>query len=138
MDGMFGNANHRCRPFEQFNLPRLPDRRSQSQTNDIFLFAPPETGHQQDASANPSFAKRNRLIQRSHTKPARSLLLQRPRAFNRPVSIGIRFHDGANLDPTADVLLHCAKVLPQGSQRNFGPGRPSRGSLNDFDSSHCF
>src|SRR5580704_13277861 len=136
MDGMLRNAE-RCRGlFEQFYLPGLPDRWSQSQANNFFLFAAPETSHQQDAFTNTGFAKRNCLIQRGHAEPARALLLQRLRALDRAVPVGIGFHDGTNRHPGAYVLLHYAKVSPQRSQRDLSPSRSSRGSLGNFDGSH--
>src|SRR5208282_544645 len=136
MDGMFENAEGGRGPFEQFDLSRFPNCWSQSQANDFLFFTAPETGHQQDASANASFAKGNCLIERSHAEPVRSFLLECPRALDRAVAVGISFHDGANRDPRTYVSLYGAKILPQGSQRYLSPGRPSRGSLGNFDSGH--
>src|ERR1700704_518609 len=118
MDGVFWNTESLRRGFKQFDLPGLPDRWSQSQANDFLFLAAPETSHQQDASTDPSFAKGNCFVQRSHTEPARAFLLKGLRALDSTVPVGIGFHDCADTNGGADVPLYRAKVLPQGSQRH--------------------
>src|ERR1700680_4814494 len=130
---MLGNTDGLRSSLEQFNLPSFPDRWSQSEANDFFFFAAPETGHQQNASANARFAKGNRLIERGDAEPTCAFLLECSRALDCAVSVSIGFHDRTNRDARADVALHLAKILLQSSQRDFSPGRPSRGSFGDFD-----
>jgi hypothetical protein len=117
-------------------LSCLPDGRSQTQANDLFFFATPETSHEQDASIYASFAKWNRLIQRGHAEPARAFLFERSCTLDRAMPVRVGFYYGANRYGRTYVTLHGSKILTQGSQRDFCPGRPSRSSLGNFDGSH--
>ena len=80
----------------------------------------------------PGFAQRNRFVERSHAQPARAFGLERARALDRAVTVGVGLHHGAHRDLRSHVLLHGAEVLPQCCQRNFRPGRTRRHAAQDF------
>src|ERR1700728_489224 len=55
----------RCRGLERLDMPRLPNRRSEAQADNLAFLAAPETGHQKNSRLDASVAQRNRLIERS-------------------------------------------------------------------------
>src|SRR5579871_5614075 len=122
--------------FQQFDLRCLPYRRRQIEAHNLFFFASPETGHQQNAPANASFAKRNGLIERGHPKPAGAFFIERARAFDRPMPVAIGLDDSANGYTRSEMLLYGAKILAQRTQRNVRPCGTSRNALGKFDGSH--
>src|SRR6266704_2472977 len=51
-------------PFQALDLSGFPHGRSEAKTNDLFLLAPPESCHQQNASLNSRIAQRRRVVER--------------------------------------------------------------------------
>src|ERR1700758_622262 len=99
--------------MQKLNVPRFPDCRSKLSADDLFFFALPESGHQEDPSAQPSLAKRNTLIGRRNPEPLGAFRLecQRTRSRTMPVSVGL--DDGACNHFRANVRLHGTKILSQ-------------------------
>src|SRR5882762_6335763 len=104
--------------------------------DEFFLFALPETCHQENLSANTGIAEWDGFIQRSNAKPGGPFALQRLRTLHRAVTISICFNDGAHSHTGAYVLLYHAEVMAQILQRNFGPSRTGCRATLNFDSSH--
>jgi hypothetical protein len=81
---------------------------------------------------NSCFPKRNGLVERRDTQPARTFRFQCPRTLDGTVSVGVGLYDGADRHGGAYMLLNSAEVLPQDGERNIGPGRPGRDAAQDF------
>src|SRR5271166_6130312 len=119
-------------------MPRLPNCGREMEANDLVFLAPPKTGHQQEICPDAGIAEWYRLIERSHAEPARSLRFQRPRTLHRAMTVSIRLHNCADGYSSADMLLHSAKVLSKGGERNIGPCRTRRRTAQDFYCSRHF
>src|ERR1017187_5768114 len=87
-------------------MPRLPDRGSEVQPDNLALLTLPEASHQKNVRANASLAQGNRLIQRRDAQPARTLGLQRARALDRAVTVSVGLHHGAHRHFRSHVLLN--------------------------------
>src|SRR5438094_9861962 len=103
-----------CRSlFQRLNLPEFPNRGRQLQSDDLFLFAAPKARHEQDATAQSCVTQRNCFVERGNTKPLPALGLQRQRALDRTVPVGVSFNDRTDGYVGPYMLLQSAKVLPQ-------------------------
>src|SRR3989441_10411106 len=122
--------------FQALDLPGLPHSRSEAKTNDLFLLAPPESCHQQNASLNSRIAQRNRFVERSHAQPLCPFFFESPRALDCAMSIAIRLHHRANRHIHAYMALHHSEVVTEIANRDLSPGRTRRRALCDFDGSH--
>jgi len=77
--------------FHRIDVPRAPDGRCQSKTDNLILLTAPETCHQKNARLEP--ASRSGIASSSDVTPARgSLCLQCTRTFHGSMAIGVGFH----------------------------------------------
>jgi len=107
-----------------------------SQTDDLFLLAPPEASHEQNAGIDFFLSQWNGFVERGDTQPGCTFVLQRLGTFHRAMAIRKRLHHGADRDVLAYIVANNTVVLAQRAQRHFGPSRPSRRPLCDFNSRH--
>ena len=121
----------RC-SLQGLDMPGLPDRGCEMQTDNLALFAAPEAGHQKNVGANAGLAQRNGFVERGHAQPFRTFSLESARTLDCTMAIGIGLHHRAHRDIRSYMLLHRAKVLPQRGQRNFRPGRSRCHTAQDF------
>ncbi len=103
-------------PVEQFKVPRLPDSRGEILADDFLFFPAPETGHQQNSSAQSGGTQRHSFVGGGNAKPCCSRSFERQRAGRRAVAVGIGLDDGADFNCLADVRSHCTKILAQRAQ----------------------
>src|SRR5579859_5849687 len=108
--------------FEEFNVAPIPHRWCEIVLDDGLLLAMPKAGHQQDVSANSVVAEQNALIGRTHAEPRTADLLQGTRAFDRTMTVGVGFYDGADSRLRLNVIGNGAKVVLKSSKRDFRPG----------------
>ena len=121
----------RCR-IQRLDMPRLPHRRRQVQADNLALLAPPESSHQKNVGPNARLAQWNRFVERSDAEPFRPFGLERARAFDGAVAVGVGLHHGAHRDIRSHMLLHGEEVFPQRGQRNFRPCRARRHAAQNF------
>src|ERR1700722_59338 len=120
------------REFQGFDMPRLPHRGWEMGGGDFALFPAPEPGHQKNVRADAGLAQRDRLVKRSDAQPACAFSLERARALDRAVAVGVGFHYSAYGDVRAHVFLRRAEILAQGRKGNFGPGGTRRHAAQNF------
>src|SRR5207247_9296664 len=73
-----GNTYPGRRSLKELNVPGFPDRGCQIEPDDLFLFAAPESSHQQDSAFDSLFAQGNRLVERRDAEPGRAFLFEGP------------------------------------------------------------
>src|SRR5436309_14200346 len=95
--------------FQALDLSGFPHGRSEAKTNDLFLLAPPESGHQQNASSNSRITQRNRFVERSHALPLCPFFFERPHALDRATATPTRPHDPTIRPIAAHIALHHSK-----------------------------
>src|SRR3954469_14451303 len=122
--------------FKLLNLASVPNSGRQAQPDNLILFAPPESGHKQDARLNVRITQGDCFIERGYAQPASAFFLQRPRTSCRAVAVTIRFDYRADCVLRTNVPLNDGEVVPQVLERHFSPGGPGRGTLYDFNSRH--
>src|SRR5947209_20021172 len=83
MDCLVRNSDPGGCPFQQFDVSRLPDCRSQTKPDDFLFFTAPEPGHQQNSCLNALVAEWNSFVERGHSQPGSAFLLQCFRALYR-------------------------------------------------------
>src|SRR5437667_10004172 len=110
-------------PFQALDLSGFPHGRSEAKTNDLFLLAPPESCHQQNASLNSRIAQRNRFVERSDAQPLRPFFLERPCTLHRSMPVAIRFHDRANRHIHAYMPLPYSEFVTAIAKRSLSPAR---------------
>src|SRR5216117_4063506 len=98
-------------PFQALDLSGFPHGRSEAKTNELFLLAPPESCHQQNASLNSRITQRNRFVERSHAQPLIPFFSESPRPLDRAMSVAIRLHHHANRHFRAYMALHHSTVV---------------------------
>src|SRR6266851_5538 len=63
MNRMLRNPNPSRSPFQQFDMPDLPNCRCKAEADDFFFLTAPKTGHQQNSSGDSFFAERDRFVE---------------------------------------------------------------------------
>ena len=115
-------AKNRSRFFHRLNMPgshTVGVRRSRT----ISLSSPRQNPViKRILALNARLTQRNRFIERSHAQPTRAFGFECTGTLHRTVPVGIGLHHGAHRHARAHVLLHGAKVFPQGHEGYFGPG----------------
>src|SRR5664279_6274800 len=86
------------RAFEQLNVPRFPDRRSEIMRDDPSLFAFPDSGHQQNARLGTGAAQRQAFRGVGYSQPIGTLGFECASALHRAVAVTISFDHGTNGD----------------------------------------
>ena len=121
MDGQ-NNLLLSRRFFQSLNVPTLPDRGRQIVSHDAVFLALPDSSHEQDARPDAGAAQGASFGGVSYTKPGCAFGFEGERTFGCAVAVAIGLHHRADRHVRPDVLLHNAKILTQGGERNFRPG----------------
>ena len=123
---MFGGA------ADCIHMPGFPYGRCQVLADNLLFLSVPKPGHQENSPTQPHFAKRYAFVRCRDTEPLRSFGFKCQCASLSAVTVGVGLHYRAHSHGLSDMLLYGAEVLPQGRERNIGPGWARRRAAEDF------
>ena len=121
--------------FEVAQIVHARDGGREIVLNELLLLPRPESGEDQNAFADASFAQFDAFVRAGDAIPVHAGLLERFRNGHRAESIRVRFHDRQNFGLRPHVTANRAKIFQDCLQRNLHPYRASA-DMNFFRHVH--
>src|ERR1700691_2329169 len=90
-----------------------------------FFFAGPETGKNQDRSANSGVAQLDAFVGTGDPEPFRTGFLKSFGNWDSAEAVSVGFNDGENFSIGADLTPDYPQIMDDGFERNLRPNRPA-------------
>ena len=107
--------------LEGFDLFGGGNGRSEAVDEQRFLFAAPETGHDEDGQSHAGLAHGDSLFGGGNAEPDGASVFEGARRFDDSVSIGVALDDAAGSHAGAEMAGDGAIVFRQRGERDFSP-----------------